>query len=66
MSFFPMLAVVSLWYAVPLVVGVSLVCAATRHEEFSAILRHAIRFGAWITVFMAVVMAVLTFLGWMI
>ncbi len=59
----PMLAVINLWYAVPLIVSVSLVCAATRHEEISAILDHAIRFGVWIVVFMAVVMGVLTLMG---
>ena len=59
----PPLAVVSLWYAVPLIVSVSLVCAATRHEELRPILNHATRFGAWIVVFMVVVMAVLWLMG---
>ena len=62
-AFFPPLAVVSLWYAVPLIVSVSLVCAATRHEELGPILNHAVRFGAWIVVFMLVVMAVLWLMG---
>ena len=56
----PLLAVVNLWYAVPLIVSVSLVCAATRHEQMGPILQHAMRFGMWIVVFMAVVMALLT------
>ena len=60
--FAPLLAVVSLWYALPLIVSVSLVCAATRHEQMSPILNHAVRFGLWIVVFMAVVMGVLTLL----
>jgi hypothetical protein len=30
-----------LWYAVPLVTSVSLVCAATRHEQMGPILVHA-------------------------
>jgi hypothetical protein len=60
--FAPLLAVVSLWYAVPLIVSVSLVCAATRHEQVGPILNHAVRFGLWIVVFMAVVMGVLTLL----
>jgi hypothetical protein len=58
----PMLAVVSLWYALPLIVSVSLVCAATRHEQVGPILNHAVRFGLWIVVFMVVVMGVLTLL----
>lgn len=59
----PPLAAISLWYALPLIVSVSLVCAATRHEELGPILNHAVRFGAWIVVFMAVVMAVLWLMG---
>ena len=59
----PLVAVMNLWYAVPLIVSVSLVCAATRHEEFGPILHHALRFGLWIVVFMAVVMGVITLMG---
>jgi len=62
----PLLAVISLWYALPLIVCVSLVCAATRHEELGTILQHAVRFGLWIIVFMAVVMAILTIMGWLV
>ncbi|QEG33459.1 hypothetical protein [Bythopirellula goksoeyrii] len=65
LSMTPLLAVVNLWYAVPLIVSVSLVCAATRHEEISPILNHAIRFGLWVIVFMVGVMALLTFMGWL-
>ncbi len=65
-SVLPPLAVVSLWYAVPLIVSVSLVCAATRHEELPPILNHAARFGAWIVVFMLVVMAILWLMGKMV
>lgn len=61
--FTPLLAVVSLWYAVPLVVSVSLVCAATRQEEMGPILAHALRFGLWVVVFMIAVMGLLWFLG---
>ncbi len=59
----PPLAVVTMWYALPLVVSVSLVCAATRHELMRPILAHAARFGAWLLVFMAVFMALLALLG---
>ena len=59
----PPLAVVTLWYALPLVVSVSLVCAATRHELMRPILEHAVRFGAWLLVFMAVFMGLLALLG---
>ena len=54
-----------LWYAVPLVTSVSLVCAATRHEEMRPIVIHAARFAVWIVVFMAIVLAVIQFLTWL-
>ena len=41
-----------LWYAVPLVVSISLVYAATRHEQMPAILWHSLRFGTWIVAFL--------------
>ena len=53
------------WYALPLVVSVSLVCAATRHEEMGPILIHAVRFALWVVVFMAIVLAVIQFLSWL-
>ncbi|MDA0658159.1 MAG: hypothetical protein O2931_05635 [Planctomycetota bacterium] len=43
-----------MWYALPLVVAVSLVYAATRHELFAPILEHAIRFGGWLVGFLVV------------
>ncbi len=54
-----------LWYSVPLVTSVSLVCAATRHEEMGPILIHAARFAVWILVFMTIVLAVIQFLTWL-
>jgi hypothetical protein len=59
MMLMPPLAAVSLWYALPLVVSVSMVCAATRHELIRPIIEHAVRFGAWLLVFMAVFMVLL-------
>ena len=53
-----------LWYAVPLLVSVSLVYAATRHEEIGPILRHAVRFGLWMIVFMLVVAAIVQITTW--
>jgi hypothetical protein len=41
------------WYALPLVVVISLVYSATRHELMRPIVTHAIRLGAWIICFMA-------------
>jgi hypothetical protein len=41
------------------------VCAATRHEEMSDILIHALRFAIWIIVFMVIVLGVIHFLSWL-
>lgn len=46
-------------YAVPLIVSLSLVYSATRHEQMEPILIHAVRVGVWILGFMAIVFAVL-------
>jgi hypothetical protein len=54
-----------LWYALPLITSVSLVCAATRHEAMGPILLHALRFAIWVLVFMGIVLAVIQFLSWM-
>ena len=47
-----------LWFALPLLVTVSLVYAATRHEEMGLIVQHAIRFGLLVSIVMVVVFAV--------
>jgi len=57
---------VDLWYALPLVIAVSLVYAATRHEQMRPILAHAARVGLWIIGFMAVIFAVLLLVSWQI
>ena len=53
-----------LWYALPLIVAVSLVYAATRHEQTELIVRHAVRTAVWIVGFMAIVFAVLWLIDW--
>jgi hypothetical protein len=53
-----------LWYALPLVIVVSLVYAATRHEEMTPILYHTVRVGVWIVGFMASIFAVLMLVSW--
>ncbi len=52
-----------LWYALPLVVSVSMVYAATRHESMQQILWHAARVGTWILGFMALIFVVLAFVS---
>lgn len=49
----------SFWFAIPLVVAFSLVYAATRHEEMTAILSHAARVGFWSIVFLAAIFGIL-------
>lgn len=53
-----------LWYALPLIVVVSLVYAATRHEQIGPILSHAVRIGTWIVAFMVVVFLILLVASW--
>lgn len=60
------LTVVNMWYAVPLVVAVSLVYAATRHEQIELILGHALRVAAWIVGFMGIVFLVILAISWLV
>ena len=52
-----------LWYAVPLIVSVSLVYAATRHEAMGPILRHAVSCATWMSGFIIAIMVVLWLIG---
>jgi hypothetical protein len=54
-----------IWFAVPIIVSVSLVYSATRHEELGPIAVHAARFAVWIVVFMAIVFVALQALSWL-
>ena len=47
------------WYALPLIVAISLVYSATRHEEMGPILRRALSFAGWIVGFMLVIFVIL-------
>ena len=51
--------IAQIWYALPLIVVVSLVYAATRHELMVPILHRAARTAIWIAGFMAVVFGLL-------
>ncbi|MCE5266786.1 MAG: hypothetical protein LLG00_02735 [Planctomycetaceae bacterium] len=52
------------WYALMLIVAISLVYAATRHERMRPILIHAGRVFVWITGFMFLVFLLMQFIGW--
>jgi len=48
-----------LWHLIPLIIAISLVYGATRHELLAPILANAVRFGIWMIGFIAVVFAIL-------
>jgi hypothetical protein len=60
----PLAQINLMWFAVPLVVSISLVYSATRHEALGEILAHAVRLAVMIAGFMAVILVVLAVLGW--
>jgi hypothetical protein len=53
-----------LGYALPLIIAVSLVYAATRHERPGPILAHSLRVALWIGGFMAVIVVVWLLVSW--
>jgi hypothetical protein len=55
----PLAEINLLWYSLPLIVTISLVYSATRHEAMGPILGHSLRLGLMIAGFMAVILAVL-------
>jgi len=61
----PLLAVARVWYAAPLIVAISLVYGATRHERMPSILDHALRFGSWIVGFMLVIFGLMLLLNFL-
>ena len=62
----PLLGIGRLWYCLPLIVSISLVYGATRHELMPQILDHAFRFAIWIITFMLAIFAVTVVLSWLV
>lgn len=62
----PLIGVSRLWYCVPLIVSISLVYGATRHELMPQILEHAARFGVWVGTFMLAIFALIILLTWLV
>lgn len=60
---FAALAGHQLWHIVPLVVAVSLVYGATRHELMNEILSNAFKFCLWIIGFIGIIFAILYFVA---
>ena len=56
----------NMWYAVPAIIALSLVYAATRHEQMRPILIHAGRVAVWIVGLMFAVFAVLELISWQV
>ena len=61
----PLAQVSQVWYAVPLIVSISLVYGATRHEYMGPILNNAFRAGVWIVGFMGIIFAILLVVSWL-
>ena len=55
-----------LLYYVPLIISISLVFGATRHEATNLILKHAFHTARWITSFMAIIFVVLIIINWLV
>jgi len=55
-----------LWYALPLIVSISLVYGATRHELMGPILHNAFRAATWIMGFMATIFVILWAVSWFV
>jgi hypothetical protein len=55
-----------LWHVVPLIVVVSLVYGATRHEHMREILHNSYRAATWIAGFIAIIFGVLFVVSWLL
>jgi hypothetical protein len=52
-----------LWYAAPLIIAISLVYGATRHEQTPKVLMQSLKSFLWIMAFVVVIMAVVVLVG---
>ena len=55
-----------LLHAIPIILAISLVYGATRHELVGPILHNAYRTAVWIVGFMAVIFAILWVISWLV
>lgn len=53
-----------IWYAIPLVVAISLVYGATRHENLKEIMIQSYRSAVWVVGFMAIIFAIIFVAGY--
>jgi hypothetical protein len=63
----PMLSIspTYLLYYIPLIITISLVFGATRHEDTSLVLKHSAHTARWITGFMGIIFIILVIIGWL-
>lgn len=54
-----------LWYILPLIIAISLVYGATRHEHLVPILHNSLRAAWWIISFMGMIFIVLLVMTWL-
>jgi hypothetical protein len=52
------------WYIVPLILAVSLVYGATRHELAWPIVQHSYKTAVWMLTFMGAIFAILFLVSW--
>ena len=68
MDFLPLIAKsiwdAQIWYAIPLVVSISLVYGATRHENLKEILIQTYRSVVWVLGFMAIIFGIIYVAGY--
>lgn len=57
-------ALSEIWYALPLIVSISIVYAGTRHEDLRVIAEHAARVSGWIVGLMGLIWVVLLLISW--
>ncbi|TWU16877.1 hypothetical protein [Allorhodopirellula heiligendammensis] len=55
-----------LLYYLPLIVAISLVFGATRHEDMNLIFKHALHTARWITGFMGIVFVAMLVMDWLV
>ena len=54
-----------IWYAIPLIVVISLVYGATRHENIKEILMHSARSAIWVVGFMGIIFGLIYVVGFL-
>ena len=63
-AFLPLASsVAKIWFALPLVIVISLVYGATRHEEMREIVAQSYRSLIWVVGFMAIIFAIIFLAG---